>query len=90
MAECELHIVHWPNPFFAECTVCHARFSSFDSLLAQAEAQVQAAFKEHKMRNGKASKEKVSQYKNALTRGGQIRAGRCKTFFVLSSHFRYW
>jgi len=48
MPERKLRIVHGPNPLFAECERCGARFTSFNTIPAEAERQVRAAFKEHK------------------------------------------
>jgi hypothetical protein len=51
MPERNLRIIHGPNPLFAECEHCHARFTSFDVIPAEAERQVRAAFKEHRCGN---------------------------------------
>jgi hypothetical protein len=48
MPERNLRIIHGPNPLFAECEQCHARFTSFSVIPAEADRQVRAAFKEHK------------------------------------------
>jgi hypothetical protein len=47
MPERNLRIIHAPNPLFAECERCHARFTSYNAIPAEAERQVRAAFKEH-------------------------------------------
>jgi hypothetical protein len=48
MPERKLRIAHAPNPVFGICENCHARFTSFNTIPAEAERQVRTAFKEHK------------------------------------------
>jgi hypothetical protein len=48
MADRKLRIVRASSPVFAECERCHAKFSSYNAIPAEAERQVRAAFKEHK------------------------------------------
>lgn len=53
MPDRNLRIIHGPNPLFAECERCRARFTSFNAIPAEAERQVRAAFKEHKCEDNK-------------------------------------
>jgi len=49
--------------YFAESEQCHARFTSFSVIPAEAERQVRAAFKEHKCEEHKKPPSSVASRK---------------------------
>jgi hypothetical protein len=53
MPERNLRIIHGPNPLFAECDRCHARFRSHNMIPAEGERQVRAAFRKHNCEDSK-------------------------------------